>query len=206
MIGRLIGILDACEADSINVIVNRETALTATYLRSLTTKAPLRIVEKSTAGSFESFAELAGCLDPDSPFCLMTVDTVFRPEEFADFIAEFQADTQADGYMAVTAYVADEKPLYVADDGQGLITGFLDSPVPGIRYVSGGIYALRPAALAILDDCRQAGLTRMRDFQRALVAAGLRLKARPFGKIIDVDHVADLDEARRLIGGEPHNQ
>ena len=36
---------------------------------------------------------------------------------------------------------------------------------------------------------------RMREFQRELVYAGLRLKAMPFSKIIDVDHAGDIEKA-----------
>ena len=40
----------------------------------------------------ESFRELAKSMDRTRPFCLLTVDTVFLPDEFRRFIAEFEAD------------------------------------------------------------------------------------------------------------------
>lgn len=202
MIGRLVGILASSGAGKINVIVNEDMPELASYLGALSAEFPLGITVRSTGGSMESFYELSKSMDPTKDFCLMTVDSVFDPEEFRRFIEEFEADDAADGYMAVTSYVADEKPLYVAVTPEGEISGFLDCPLPDVRYVSGGIYALRPSALSILADCHEAGLSRMRDFQRALVAAGMRLKAWPFSKIIDVDHVGDLEEARRFLGEE----
>ena len=39
----------------------------------------------------------------------------------------------------------------------------------------------------------------MRNYQRALVAAGLRLKAFDMGKIIDVDHAGDIRKAEEFI-------
>jgi hypothetical protein len=39
----------------------------------------------------------------------------------------------------------------------------------------------------------------MRNFQRALVADGLRLKAFDMGDIIDVDHAGDIVKAGRFI-------
>ena len=39
----------------------------------------------------------------------------------------------------------------------------------------------------------------MRNFQRALVAAGLHLQAYDMGKIIDVDHAGDIDKARKFL-------
>lgn len=201
MIVRLVGILDRMGAGRISVITNPAMPEVAATLRSLTPRAVLTVMEKSTGGSMESFHALASGIDGSQPFCLMTVDTVFRPEEFAQFIADFEADQDTDGYMAVTTYVADEKPLYVAATPEGDITGFLDCPVPGVRFVSGGIYLLRPSALDILEDCAREGVSRMRDFQRALIASGMRLKAWQFTKIIDVDHPSDLAEAGRFITG-----
>jgi hypothetical protein len=45
----------------------------------------------------------------------------------------------------------------------------------------------------------QSGMNRMRDFQRQLVRQGLRLKAFPFSKIVDIDHAADIVVAEELI-------
>lgn len=203
MIGRLVRLLVRAGARTLYIIVNEEAADVADYVSGLARDcgADLRLTVKSTSGSMESFRELARTMDRTRDFCLLTVDTVFSPEEFGEFISEFEADSEADGYMAVTSYVADEKPLYVAATPEGEITGFLDRPLHDTRYVSGGIYALRPSAFGLLDDCAEAGLTRMRDFQRSLVAAGMHLKARPFSKIIDVDHADDLREAERFVGG-----
>ncbi len=39
----------------------------------------------------------------------------------------------------------------------------------------------------------------MRNYQRALVEAGLRLKAYPMGKIVDVDHQADIVTAEEFL-------
>lgn len=206
MIGRLIEVLSLAGARTIYIIVNEEMSEVADYLRSLTpADCELRLTVRTTSGSMESFRELARSMDRRQPFCLLTVDSVFLPDEFEKFIAEFEADKEADGYMAVTSYVADEKPLYVAAGPDGEITGFLDRPLHDTHYVSGGIYALRPEAFSLLDDCAAAGKTRMRDFQRSLVAAGLRLKARPFSKIIDADHVSDLREAEIFLSENQSN-
>jgi hypothetical protein len=46
------------------------------------------------------------------------------------------------------------------------------------------------------------GVSRMRNFQRQLVADGLHLKAYPFTKIVDVDHVSDIQTAELFLSGE----
>ena len=40
----------------------------------------------------------------------------------------------------------------------------------------------------------------MRNYQRALVEAGLRLKAYDIGKAVDVDHAADISTAASVAG------
>jgi hypothetical protein len=42
----------------------------------------------------------------------------------------------------------------------------------------------------------------MRNFQRALVESGLNLKAFNLGKIVDVDHAADIATAESFILGK----
>ena len=59
-----------------------------------------------------------------------------------------------------------------------------------------------PRAIDILQGCIDAGQSRMRNYQRALVAAGLDLRAWPFDKILDVDHAGDIDKARKFLNCE----
>lgn len=201
MIERLIGIMTRCGATSISVIVNERMSGVADFVRHLASvmTVPVRLHVKSTPSSMHSFHELTALIPHDERFCLTTVDTIFREDEFRRFIEAFEADSRADGYMAVTDYIDDEKPLYVATDSDMRITAFLDNHEEEVRYVSGGIYALGPAAFGVLNSCMEQGMSRMRNFQRALVAAGLNLRAWPMGKIIDVDHRGDIEKAEALL-------
>ena len=80
-----------------------------------------------------------------------------------------------------------------------MITAFRDAPTGTDRYISGGIYGLTPKAIDVLAGCMEQGISRMRNYQRALLESGLRLKAYPFDKIVDVDHAADIRTAREFI-------
>jgi NDP-sugar pyrophosphorylase family protein len=134
---------------------------------------------------------------------LTTVDTVFREEEFSAFVQTFTKHLEtgeADGLMGVTDYIDDEKPLFVSTDDELWITAFLDR-CDHPRYVSGGIYALAPRSLNTLHDCVARGEQRMRNFQRALLRDGFKLKAWPFSKVLDVDHVSDIQKAEAFLQG-----
>lgn len=198
MIKRLIDIFMRNNPTSLSIIVNEQMTEVREYLESLTLPVPLRLVVKSTPSSMHSFWEVSRAFE-EGKFCLTTVDTIFREDEFARYIEAFEADDSADGYMAVTSFIDDEKPLYIDVDASMDITAFRDAPFDGVRYISGGVYGLTAPALKVLAECMDRGVSRMRNYQRALVDAGLRLKAWPFDKIVDVDHAGDIATAEAFI-------
>lgn len=235
LVDRLIRVFLANDAEEIVVVCNDLTPLVDEHLKTLERegidgkKIPLRHIVRTTPSSMHSFYELSQFLT-DSPFVLTTVDTIFREDEFADYISAFKAsltDGSADGVMGVTDYIDDEKPLYikmqppspqrgnVSDSNVqeasstentikkfplGGIGGFLDSDPEGeCTFISGGIYGLTPKAIETLNRCMREGQSRMRNFQRGLIADGLRLKAFPFSKVLDIDHASDVEKAERFI-------
>lgn len=196
MIGRLVDIMRHCGADGISVVVNPANRPTVEYLRSLRIECPLNVVERATESSMHSLYELSASLEGER-FCVTTVDTVFREEEFKRYISLFET-SDADAVMGVTEYVDDERPLYVGVSDDMRIHGFYDEP-NGCKYVSGGIYGLRRRVLRTLGHCVASGQTRMRSFQRQMVADGLKVLAYSFGKIVDVDHLSDIQKAEDLL-------
>lgn len=202
MIDRLIHIFAKNEAEQVVVIINNEVAQTKEHLALLkkVSEVPLEVIVKTTPSSMHSFYELSTYLKDDK-FCLTTVDTIFREEEFSRFIETFKASDK-DGLMAVTDYIDDEKPLYISTDEELNITGFHDARTPDCRYISGGIYCLTPKSIDTLQRCMENGMSRMRNFQRQLVADGLHLGAYPFSKILDVDHASDIEKAEAFLNGK----
>ena len=199
IIERLVMLFAAQGASSINIIINEQQPATLAKLQQLLQSYPINIVVKDTPSSMHSLHALSHLLR-GGKFCLTTVDTIFKEHEFTDYIKAFETSTY-DGMMAVTDYIDDEKPLYVETDGMLEITAFADKPTAESKYISGGIYGLDDKALDILDQCMNAGIERMRNFQRSLVAGGLKLKAYPFSKIIDIDHAEDIAKAEEFIAG-----
>lgn len=197
MIRRLIDIFIKNDAETISIIVNEEMTPVQDYIRSLEVNTHLNLVVKSTPSSMHSFFELRKFLI-EGKFCLTTVDTIFKEDDFSKYIHTFASDDKNDGLMAVTDFVDDEKPLYVSVNEKMDIIGFLDKSDTA-QYVSGGIYGLTPKAIDILEKCIVSGQLRMRNFQRQLVADGLNLKAYPFSKIIDVDHAGDIRKAEDFL-------
>ncbi len=224
LIDRLIRVFLDNEAEEIIVVCNDLTPLVDEHLTRIERdgfegrKIPFRHIVRTTPSSMHSFYELSQFLN-DSPFVLTTVDTIFREEEFSAYVKAFKASLangSADGMMGVTDYVDDEKPLYVAPSpvpprgeagrrmGFPLIENFLDEDKERkCPYISAGIYGLTPKAIDTLNRCMAEGKSRMRNFQRGLIEDGLRLIAFPFSKVLDIDHVGDIEKAERMVASPP---
>ena len=202
LIDRLIRIFMGNNATEIVVICNEQMSDVASHLKMIQddglngVHVPLRFVIKSTPSSMHSFYELRHFLR-DEPFILTTVDTIFDESEFHDYVLSFQDKIAqgTDALMGVTDYIDDEKPLYVGVDKVMRINGYYDTPQANSRFISAGIYGLTASSLDILETCIEKGESRMRNFQRALVAANLRIEAYPLTKVFDIDHIEDIRKA-----------
>ena len=212
LIDRLLRIFMANDAEEIVVICNDLTTLVSAHLVDIQQNGlqdrpiPLRFLVKSTPSSMHSFFELSRYLEDSDAFVLTTVDTIFREEEFGSYVSAFKQMLAKgeDGMMGVTDYIDDEKPLYVEtveETGDTLyprITGFLDA-CDHPRFISGGIYGLTPRAIKTLQGCMERGESRMRNFQRALIRDGLKQRAYPFTKVLDIDHASDIAKAEAFL-------
>ena len=233
LVDRLIRVFMDNDATEIIVICNEVMTAVAAHLADVERnglygrRVPLRYVVKSTPSSMHSFFEISRLLG-DEPFVLTTVDTIFREQEFREYVKAF-GQTEADGMMGVTDFIDDEKPLYVgvksvaeaaSPAGEALstmgeaggfaeITGFFDtreeltasyqeSDAETI-FISGGIYCLKASAIETLNRCMERGESRMRNFQRGLIRDGLRLRAYPFTKVLDIDHATDIAKAEDFL-------
>ena len=202
LIDRLIRIFMGNNATEIVVICNEQMSDVASHLKMIQGKGlnglpvPLRFVVKSTPSSMHSFYELRNFLR-DEPFILTTVDTIFDESEFHDYVLSFQDKIAqgTDALMGVTDYIDDEKPLYVGVDNVMRINGYYDTPQADSHFISAGIYGLTAPSLNILEACIEKGESRIRNFQRALVAAGLQIEAYPLTKVFDIDHIDDIRKA-----------
>ncbi|MBQ6652155.1 MAG: NDP-sugar synthase [Prevotella sp.] len=205
LVDRLLRIFTASEPANTVVICNDLHEETIRHLRQYAAKnalqtMPFQLVVKTTPSSMHSLYAISSYLTGDI-FCVTTVDTVFQEERFTAYVDVLKecVSNGYDGLMGVTDYIDDEKPLYVETDTDMNIVSFLDSPPPSCQYVSAGIYGLTPKSLAVLRDCIARGDQRMRNYQRALLRAGLRLKAYPMGKVMDIDHLTDIEKAENFL-------
>ena len=206
LIDRLLRVFMQNGAEEIWVICNDRWPAVGRHLQRVQHEGlggrsiPLNYMVKNTPSSMHSFYELSKHMHEPEPFILTTVDTIFKEEEFSEYVKAFKEQLAKgyDGVMGVTDFIDDEKPLYVGTDGNMDINGFYDEP-HDTRYISGGIYGLAPQDIDTLKRCMERRESRMRNFQRALVAEKRRLKAWNFSKVLDIDHKSDIQKAEKFL-------
>ena len=214
MVDRLMDVMLHCGAESISVICNSQMPEVYQHLMAYRDSHPdlaMNLIVETTPSSMHSLARLSAVI-PEGKVCVTTVDTIFHEREFAAYIQAFE-QCQG-GLFAVTPFVDDERPLWVACSKEAgttfggrvcpLIHGFFDDETQMAddvwHFVSGGIYGLETAtAWPVLHQCLAEGQSRMRNFQRALVRANVPLSAYVFGKVMDIDHASDLRKAEAWL-------
>ncbi|WP_313154383.1 nucleotidyltransferase family protein [Sphingobacterium multivorum] len=202
LIERLIRVFVKEGAQRVHVIINKQSPELKLFLEKTTFELPIVLIEEDTASSLHSFALLVKNNPDWSSCCLTTTDTVFRPHEFHAYLKAFQQHQQADAFMAVTPFVDDESPLYVNTNSQLRVEAFLDTATAKTKYVSGGIYCFRQAAMDCALSSVEAGNSRMRNFQRALLENDLQVEAFVFEKVVDIDHLKDRVVAEQFLSEE----
>ncbi|SEA51352.1 MobA-like NTP transferase domain-containing protein [Arachidicoccus rhizosphaerae] len=216
LIERLIRLFQSNDATAIYIILNSSEKEVGEFIENQQaalpdgkiSSAPIHIIYKDTPSSFHSlFALLESMPAADKQeVCISTIDPVFSGELFQSYIEAFVSAPQLDGLMAVTSFIEDDKPLHVYTDSDGRITQFANQPKAGEPWISGGIYLLRAPALAEAIPAFKAGIHKMRNFQQTLLDRGLYLKAFDLGRIIDIDHLSDIELAEALLSEDLSDQ
>lgn len=202
MISRLIKIFIEAGAESVCVVINDFMPEVRKFLENyeMPDGVELKVKVKTTPSSMHTFAELAEMFEGQGRFIATTVDTVFRADDFKRYAEAYsRLPVGVNGMMAMTDFIDDEKPLYIDVDANLRIINFCDTPPENVKYISAGIYGLDSSAMPVLRQCLESGVSRMRNFQRALISNGLIIDGFPMGKVMDVDHASDIAAAEQFI-------
>ena len=179
-------------------IINEESREVKRFVEERDLNIPVRFVVQSTPSSMHSLFALAPHLI-DGRFLLSTVDPVFDDTEFSRFLEYAQQRKNADGVLAVTSFIDDENPLYVQLDASRRIRGFSKSD--RMKWVTGGLYFFSPGIFKEVKNVLNQRIERLRNFLAYLVQHGYVLEGFAFSKIVDVDHVQDIQTAESLLRG-----
>jgi NDP-sugar pyrophosphorylase family protein len=181
----------AAEVRPVTIIVNERERGCVEWARGRFPELDLRFIVKTTPSSLASFLEVLGAGEP-GPMLISTVDAWCRPADFAGFAAAAARRPASALVLAITPFVADEKPLWVTlgRDGRVVRVGG-----PSGDAVTAGIY-LVPEALRGQRPPRE--LERLRDFLGWLVEQGQAVYAETIETVVDVDRASDVALAESL--------
>lgn len=199
LLERILSLSEKYGFESCNMIINgkfREEIENSRIIEKFK-KIKLNYIFKSTPSSLHSLYELKPLLEKDS-FCLMTIDSIYREQEFADFIKQAGLEKNIDGLIAVTSFVDDEKPLWVKVDENNKILEF-SSLQNNCELVTGGIYFFNRGVIEYTENAIRENKCRLRNFLQYVIEKGKNLKAFEFSKIIDIDHRKDIIEAEKFL-------
>jgi NDP-sugar pyrophosphorylase family protein len=132
------------------------------------------------------------------PFFLTNTNSVFLEREFSEFVTYSLLREDADGVVAVTRHLNDEKPLGVAMNDEDTILKFNHSK-DGYSWFNGGLYYFSPNILSGTNYTFHADISSIELFLPSLIADGYILKAFSLSKIINVESAADIIKAEDFI-------
>jgi NDP-sugar pyrophosphorylase family protein len=186
----------AAGVTSLVIIVNEDARTCASWVRGRFPGLDLHVLVRTTASSLESFQEIARHA-VGSRTLVSTVDAWCPVEDFVRFVEVALGHPDPATVLAVTPFVADDRPLWAAMDGAGRVTRLGgDSGA----FVTAGIY-LVPERVRRLTVPPELG--RLRELLGWLVARGEPVYGVPIGTVIDVDRTSDVALAEALVRGAP---
>ncbi len=193
LVAHVLGNLCAAGLCRVSIIFNESEADCAAFVKERFADLDLTVILKSTPSSLVSFGEVLS-LSKAGRTLVSTVDAFCPEDDFVDFVRRAERRPVDATVLAVTPFVADEKPLWVTLGKDGLVTRVGgdrgDAVTAGIYVVSEGArgHAVAPAS----------GLARLRDFLAWLVARGEPIFAESIRKVVDVDRGEDVALAEEL--------
>lgn len=175
------------------IIVNELEADCVDWVRARFPDLELRFIVKTTRSSLESFVEVATGLGPGRAL-ISTVDAWCPPGDFVGFVEAARRYPPGATVLAVTPFVADERPLWVRLDARGRVTRLGgtsgDMVTAGMYLVSERVRMTAPPP----------GLGRLRDFLAWLGDRGEPLYGEVIPTVVDVDRAEDVALAEACAG------
>ncbi|WP_337287652.1 NTP transferase domain-containing protein [Candidatus Methylomirabilis sp.] len=196
LIERVVGNFVKAGITQLQIIFNEDDRECATFVRERFPNLDIQCIVKTTCSSYESFWEVGRRSGPGRVL-MSTVDWICPEPAFHRFVDQAISCRQASVVLAVTPFVADEKPLWVNLDPSGRVTAIGgasgDVVTAGLYLVSGAIFSKAP---------HPSTLGRLRDFLTWLVAEGEPVYGVVIDKVVDVDRAEDLQLAETLLRKE----
>ena len=186
----------AVGTSSLSIVLNEQDRRCADWVRSRFPDLDLRVIVKTTRSSLESFGEVLRENPAGGRMLISTVDAWLPDEDFVRFVQAACRRPSAATVLAVTPFVADERPLWAVVDPAGRVTSLGDAS-GGV--VTAGIYLVseRTRTLAL-----RSGFGSLREFLVWLVEQGELVEGIVIPAVVDVDGPEDVRLAEAWMAGD----
>lgn len=198
LIDHALGSLDEAGIRRVACIVNEESEGIEAHCAGAWPSLSIDFIRRTTPSSMESLFALAPLLSDVERFVLVTVDSVAAPGTLRDFVGASERRAGADVVLAVTDFVDDEKPLWVAADAEGRVLQ-LGNSVMEKALVTAGYYVMSPRIFGEVEAARRAGYAALRRFLAHLLERGYRIEVERVGPVVDVDRPEDIATAEVFL-------
>jgi NDP-sugar pyrophosphorylase family protein len=192
-----LGAVAAAGLRDIACVVNEASQGIEEHCRERWPGLQFSFVRRTTPSSMESLFTLRPLLAAGQ-FLLLTVDAIFAPTTLCRFIDTARSRRAADGVLALSQFIDDEKPLWVQISPDGRVTA-LGPAAQGTGRVTAGFYVFHPIIFDEIAPARAAGCTALREFLGHLLARGYRVYGVPVAKSVDVDRADDIRTAEAFV-------
>ncbi|HEX7252546.1 MAG TPA: NDP-sugar synthase [Thermoanaerobaculia bacterium] len=177
--------------ESASVIFNGDEQDCADFVRSRFGDLAKTVIVQTTASSFESF-QIILARSRSGRLLVSTVDAYCPREDFLSFVHSAEKRSEEETVLAVTTYVADEKPLWVKRGSDGRIS---EIGGPTGDAITAGIYVIPPRVRSLPIPRR---FDRLRDYLAWLCSDGHPVSGILIPRVVDVDRPEDLPIAEQL--------
>lgn len=189
-------------ATDVTTIINEESGAVRDAIAGREWAFALRWLVETTPSSMHSFLRLLETLAADGgagPFVLSTVDTVLPPHAFATFCSNALTNSENDVTLAINQPAEDDNPLWVRCEERGRVVAIGEDAAADATGATAGIYIVNPVVLREAEIARRDVLMSLRSFLGRLFERGYQIGALPIANSIDVDQVADIIAAEKLL-------
>jgi len=177
--------------ESASIIFNGDEQDCADFVRTRFGNLAKTVILQTTASSFASFQIILARARPGR-LLVSTVDAFCPQEDFVSFVRSAEKRPDDETVLAVTTYIADEKPLWVKRESDGRI-----SEIGGMSgdTITAGIYVIPPRVRSLPLP---HGFERLRDYLAWLCTEGHPVSGILIPRVVDVDRPEDLPLAEQL--------
>lgn len=197
LIDYVLGAVAGAGISEVACIVNEESRGIEDHCVHQWPQLHFEFVRRTTPSSMESLFALESHLSSDR-FLLLTVDAIVAPRVLHDFVRAAADTVQADGVLAITDFVDDEKPLWVTLAPDGRLTA-LGPAAQNSGLITAGFYLLHSGIFAEIAAARAAGCSALRQFLGHLLDCGYDLYGHRVPTTLDVDRPEDIAIAEAFV-------